>query len=146
MRVIIAGSRSIKDAKALSSIEEAVQKSGWQIDEVVSGDATGVDTAAIAWAEAKFIDYVRIPANWKKYSKAAGYKRNQKMAWYVRIIEEQFNSKGQECPEKYKAGLIAVWNGKSKGTKHMIDIAKEMGIDVFVFKTSCSQESLEDPE
>lgn len=157
MRVIIAGSRGIQDEEALRLIEEAVQKSGWQIDEVISGAADGlpwdedgrksVDTMAIEWAKANFIDYAVFPANWKKYNKAAGYKRNQKMAWYARIVEEQFNAKGQGCPEKYQAGLIAIWNHKSSGTKHMINIADEMGVQVFIWpKISCSQESSEASE
>lgn len=146
MRIIIAGSRSIQGDSALHLIDKAIKKCGWQIDEVISGDARGVDTAAIEWAKKNFIDYVIMPANWKKYSKAAGYKRNQKMAWYARIIEERFNNSTQDCPDKYKGGLIAIWDGKSSGTKHMIDIANEMGLEVEVFKTSCSQESLQDSE
>lgn len=148
MRIIIAGSRGIKGDEAVRLIDEAVKKSGWQVDEVVSGCASGVDEAAIKWAEANFIDLVKMPANWKKYNKAAGYKRNQKMAWYIRVIEEIFNIKGEECPEKYKPGLIAIWNYKSAGTRHMIDIATEMGISIFIWppKTSYSQESSEGSE
>jgi len=31
-------------------------------------------------------------------------------------------------------GLIAFWNGKSKGTKHMIDIATKDGLKVRVIR------------
>lgn len=137
MRVVIAGSRSIKGDKAIELINKAVKECGWEIDEVISGDAAGVDTAAIEWAKQNDIDYVVMPANWKKYpNKSAGYKRNQKMAWYANIAEKILRLQGledKEIPSKYRGGLIAVWNGKSKGTGHMIDIAKEMDLKVFVF-------------
>ncbi len=148
MRIIIAGSRTIKDEEAISLIDEAVKNSGWTIDEVISGDAPGVDTAAIQWAERNFIDYVRIPANWKKYNKAAGYKRNQKMAWYAQAVAKQLELQEKEVDSKYQPGLIAIWNGKSKGTGHMIDIANEAGMEVFIWppKTSSDQKSLVSPE
>ena len=51
------------------------------------------------------------PADWKKYGKSAGYVRNSEMA---------------EVAES----LIAFWDGKSRGTKNMIDIAKNKGLKV----------------
>lgn len=146
MRVIIAGCRSIKGRQAIDLIYQAVKKSGWQIDEVISGDAKGVDTAAIEWAEENAIDVVKMPANWKGRNKAAGYKRNQKMAWYANVISKHWET--DEVPDKYKPGLIAIWDWKSTGTGHMIDIATELGFKIFIWppKTSCSQESSAKPE
>lgn len=46
-----------------------------------------------------------MPADWNKYGKSAGYKRNEQMAIYA-----------DAC--------LAFWDGKSKGTKHMIGLAK----------------------
>jgi len=135
MRVVIAGSRGIKGDAAVALIEMAVKQSGWEIDEVISGDAVGVDKAAIDWAKLNDVDYVVMPANWKKYpNKSAGYKRNQKMSWYAKVTEKLLTLQGmEEIPSKYKGALIAIWNGKSKGTGHMIDIAREMGLEVFIF-------------
>ncbi len=133
MRVIIAGSRSIKGEEALKLINEAVDKSGWEIDEVISGDAAGIDTAAIEWAKANDIDYVRMPANWPKYpNKSAGYKRNQKMAWYAKVAETVLTLQGKKVDSRYQGGLLAIWKDESKGTGHMIDISTEMDLKVFV--------------
>ena len=133
MRVVIAGSRSIIGEDAVKLINKAVEDSGWEIDEVISGDAKGIDTAAIEWAKLNDVDLVRMPANWPKYpNKAAGYKRNQKMAWYAKVIEQIFTLQGKEMPKRYKGGLIAIHKGNSKGTAHMIDIAREMELEVFV--------------
>ena len=133
MRVIIAGSRSVKGDEALKLINEAVDKSGWEIDEVISGDAAGVDTAAIEWAKANDVDYVRMPANWQKYlNKSAGYKRNQKMAWYAKVAETVLALQGHKVESRYKGALIAIWKNESRGTGHMIEIAREMDLEVFI--------------
>lgn len=54
-----------------------------------------------------------------KYGKSAGYRRNVEMAKFA--IEDQ-----------NKGLLIAFWDGKSRGTKWMIDIAKRYDLDVEV--------------
>ena len=46
------------------------------------------------------------PADWDLDGKSAGFKRNVKMA-------------------EYADALVAFWDGESKGTKHMIETAKE---------------------
>jgi hypothetical protein len=113
MRTIIAGSRVITD---YSIVETAVAQSGFkdQITEVVSGTAPGVDQLGEQWARAHEIPISRFPANWQQFGKRAGYVRNSKMA-------------------ENADALIAVWDGKSKGTKHMIDTATRRGMTCFVY-------------
>jgi hypothetical protein len=60
MKIIIAGSRSMTDP---SIVDDAIRDSRFQITEVVSGGATGVDTLAEIWAEQKGIPVKRFPAN-----------------------------------------------------------------------------------
>lgn len=138
MRVIIAGSRSIVGEKAVELIEQAVQDTGWEINEVISGDAKGIDTAAIEWAKVNSIDLVRMPANWTGHpNKSAGYKRNQKMAWYASVAEKMLKLQGvsdANIPSKYKGGLIAIHKNDSRGTAHLIEIAKEMGLTTHIVK------------
>lgn len=133
MRVIIAGSRSINPEESMKLINQAVQDCGWEIDEVISGECKdGIDAAAKEWAKQNNKDFVGMPATWGKYNKAAGYKRNQKMGWYAKIVERLFELQEKECPERYLGGLIAIRKNKSSGTSHMIDIAEELGLRVFV--------------
>lgn len=131
MQVIIAGSRSLKE-QAL--IQRAVNYSNFEITEVVSGCASGIDTLAIRWADRKKIPVRRMPAAWNdltgipetqirsgkfgKYNTKAGYDRNTAMAKYV----------GEA------GGLIAIWDGVSKGTLHMIEEAKKFGLKVCVYE------------
>ena len=111
MKTIIAGSRSIN---SYAVVKKAIEESGLEITEIISGHAKGVDSWGELYAQQNNIDLVIFPANWNKYGKSAGYKRNVKMA-------------------DYADALIAVWDGVSKDTKHMIDIAKEKGLRVFIF-------------
>jgi len=112
MRIIIAGSRDITSEKI---VWEAIYQSGFFFSEIVSGMARGVDTLALEVAKKLEKPVKKFPANWNKYKKRAGYLRNVEMA-------------------KYADGLIAIWDGKSKGTKMMIDIAKKEGLEVFVYE------------
>jgi len=125
MRLIIAGSRSIID---IAHIRNAIRESGWTPTEIISGDAEGADKLAIRYAKENHIDLAIFPANWRKYGRAAGYKRNQKMAWYANL----FNRK-EDATDNLKGGLVAIWNGKSAGTKHMIDIAETNGLPTHVY-------------
>lgn len=114
MKTIIAGSRHIKDAAIVC---KAVELSKFEITEVVSGGAPGVDTAGEAIAETMGLPLKVFPAKWEIHGRAAGPIRNQQMA-------------------EYADALIAVWDGKSKGTKDMIDRASEQGLAVFVYVTN----------
>jgi hypothetical protein len=100
MKTIIAGSRSIKDFKLLAKI---IHESSFTITEILSGGAQGIDQMAIDYAKLNNLPYRIFPANWVM-GKSAGYVRNEEMA-------------------KEAEALIAIWDGESRGTKHMIETA-----------------------
>lgn len=112
MRTIIAGSRQIQD---ISFVMDAIRESGFQIDEVVSGGARGVDSLGEKWANRNSVPVRVFPADWNAHGKAAGPIRNTEMA-------------------NYADALIAIWDGESRGTSHMIRTAKSKGLKVFVHK------------
>lgn len=109
---IIAGSRSCTDIEVL---RRAIRLCGWVPDVVISGGARGVDKLGEQWAAENNVPVEQYLADWNKYGKSAGYIRNVKMA-------ENANS------------LIAIWDGESVGTRHMIDIAKKKRLHVFVYQ------------
>jgi len=115
MRVIIAGSRDITD---IAHVVQAIDESGWadEITCVISGTARGVDRLGEQWAECCDIAIERFPADWARLGKAAGHLRNAEMA-------------------EHADALIALWDGKSPGTKGMIQIATRKGLKVFVYRT-----------
>jgi hypothetical protein len=114
--VIIAGSRRFIGKSAYSLVAEAVVESGFDITEVVSGTARGIDNIGEEWARNNNVPVRQFPAQWGKYGRVAGLKRNEAMA-------------------KYSEGLIAIWDGESRGTENMINTAKVNGLQVYV-KTS----------
>jgi hypothetical protein len=111
MKVIIAGSRTCVE---ISHVEEAIKAAGFDITEAVSGTARGVDTLGERWAQLHGIPIKRIPADWPKYGKRAGFIRNGEMA-------------------KYADALIAIWDGESRGTGHMIALTENRGLKVHVY-------------
>lgn len=110
MKVIIAGSRNIID---YSYVENAIKESQFEITEVVSGTAKGVDRLGEHYAAVNDIKLTKFPAQWDLYGKSAGHRRNADMATYA-------------------DALIAIWDGKSKGTKHMIEEAGKRKLNVYL--------------
>jgi hypothetical protein len=110
MKVIIAGGRNFTDYLLLL---EGVVESGFDITSVVSGCAKGADELGELFARDMDLQIHRFPANWDKYGRAAGPIRNGEMA-------------------NVGEALLAFWDGKSSGTKNMIEQATRKGIPIYV--------------
>lgn len=116
MRTVIAGSRSITDMRELhAALAKAAVEFGIVPTVVLSGNAFGVDKMGEAWATANNIPVEVYPANWSRYGNRAGHLRNATMA--------------HQCE-----AVIAVWDGKSKGTMDMIQLAVGLGKRVFIWQ------------
>ena len=116
MKTIIAGSRSTESFGFVVLAAYGASEQGIIPSEVVSGGADGVDKFGEQYAKNCLLPVKRFPADWKRYGRAAGRQRNLQMAVYAEA-------------------LIAVWDGKSPGTRHMIETAERMGLKVFVYRT-----------
>jgi hypothetical protein len=109
MKVIIAGSRDFDDYELLRKYCDHVLQNQTEI-EIVSGTARGADQLGERYAKERGYPVKQFPADWNK-GKSAGYIRNEEMA-------------------KYGDALIAFWNGMSKGTEHMINLAKQYNLKI----------------
>lgn len=110
VRIIVAGSRGWDDYRLLNDVISTVVSMLDQPVLFISGKAkSGADDLIIRWCEENEILCMECPADWDKHGKSAGYVRNAEMA---------------EIGNR----LIVFWDGVSKGTKHMIDIAKAKNI------------------
>lgn len=119
MRVIIAGGRNFTDYEKLERECSQILFPPDEPIEIVSGCARGADELGIRFAKATKIPVKMFPANWTMYGRSAGHRRNAEMANYA----------------KEDGGmLIAFWDGKSKGTENMINLAKFQGLDTFVVR------------
>lgn len=126
LRIIIAGSRDFDDFELLWKSVEKIQRD--IVAEkfrdlsrvcIVSGTARGADKLGELYAERTGLHTYRFPADWDGIGKRAGYVRNAEMAKFA--VEDDNDGM-----------LIAFWDGKSRGTKHMIDLAKRYGLEVHV--------------
>lgn len=114
-RVIICGSREFDDydllkekcdlilsRKAADSTEKIV---------IVSGCARGADRLGEKYAEEKGYEVLRYPADWDRYGKSAGYRRNKQMAEVANACIAFFSSVAE-----------------NKGTKNMVSLARNMNL------------------
>lgn len=118
------------------------------VTEVVSGGARGVDTLAVDWAKRNKVPYIVKKADWNNlnvpgaevvidpkddspgpayryYNRRAGLQRNEEMG-------------------RYADALVAIWDGVSNGTRHMIEFMKGLGKKVYVFKVAVVKAKRED--
>lgn len=110
-RIIVAGTREFNNFEMLNEVLEGfISNMNKDSITIVSGCARGADTLGEVFAENHNINLVKFPADWQKYGKEAGFIRNTEMANYV-------------TEEGSHGILFAFWDGKSNGTKDMINKA-----------------------
>ena len=104
MKVAVIGSRGLE----ISNLEEYLPEG---VTEIISGGARGVDTSAREYAHAHGIKLTEFLPEYDKYGRAAPLKRN------ITIIE-------------HADLVLAFWDGKSKGTRFVIESCERMGVEV----------------
>jgi len=116
-KVIIAGGRDFDNWEYnncwLDKIDYYLKNKDPDKIEMVTGCAKGADQIPYFYNTWYGYSIKEFPADWNKYGKPAGYIRNKEMA-------------------EYSDALIAFWDGKSNGTKHMIDLAKKYDLNTRV--------------
>jgi len=114
MKVAIVGSRTFNDYLALKKfISDTIDIN--QIEYIVSGGAKGADFLGQNYAEELKLPIKIFEADWDKFGKSAGYIRN------VDIVKES-------------TVVFAFWDGKSRGTRHTIDLCRKHLKPVYIFK------------
>lgn len=115
IKIIIAGGRDFNDYELLerNALRLISTLPGGRDIQIVSGGAKGVDAMGERFAQENDLEVVLFPADWEKYGRAAGPKRNAQMA-------------------EYATHLLSFWNGESKGTKSMISLAKKKNLKIKV--------------
>ncbi len=88
---------------------------------IVSGGARGADALAERYAIEHDYQLEVFPADWDKYGKSAGYHRNHEMHRYI----SQYNN---------SCGCVAFWDGKSRGTAHNFQLAKEFNVPLRIVR------------
>ena len=110
-RIIIAGGRDFSDYNLLSTTMDYLLSRVNDEIIVVCGKARGADTLGELYAQERGYTVQYFPADWERYGKSAGHVRNTEMA-------------------KNADALVAFWDGSSRGTKNMIEIAQKHGLKI----------------
>jgi hypothetical protein len=112
MKTIIAGSRS---AGSYNELLKALAGIDWTPTQIISGGARGADRLGEEWARKNNVRLRRFPADWDRHGKRAGYLRNAQML-------------------QHADALVALWDGESRGTAHMIRSARKRGLKIHVHR------------
>lgn len=115
LKVIVAGGREFNDYDLASKAIMELANETFPDREVsiVSGMARGADALGVAFARNHSVQLYEFPAHWDKYGKRAGFMRNEEMGKFADV-------------------LLAFWDGKSPGSKHMIEYMKKLNKPVYV--------------
>ena len=112
MKLIVAGSRMFTDYQLLC---QTLGPQRHRITEVLHGGARGADQLGFRWALKHHIRSRCFAADWERFGKAAGVRRNHHMAQAGDI-------------------LIAFGDGRSPGTRHLIGCMQQLGKPVVVIR------------
>lgn len=123
---MIIGSRGDTDYDAFKAKCDALLADKTDI-EIVSGGCSGTDALAERYAHSHGYPLQIFPADWSRYGKRAGYARNREMHAYISTFAER--------------GVIAFWDGTSKGTAQSFALAKEFGNPIRVVRIADPQGS-----
>lgn len=114
-KVIVAGSRTFDNYPMLQDKLDSILSARKDEVEIISGGAKGADALGERYAKEKGLRLTVMRADWEKHGKKAGLLRNHDMA-------------------VYGDALVAFWDGKSRGTANMIELAKAGGLKTRVIK------------
>jgi hypothetical protein len=124
-KIIIAGGRLFDDYDFLEESVWHIMGDGKHV--IVSGGAKGADTLGELFAKSHGLKVEHHPADWYKYGRGAGFKRNLEMARSADM-------------------LVAFWDGKSKGTRGMIMDAIHEGLELHVYRYNEVEDTTEEED
>jgi hypothetical protein len=119
--IIIAGSRDFNNYEIIrKSLKNfLISKQTSDKPTIICGMARGADMLGYRLAKEFELPLKEFPAYWNSFGKQAGVIRNEEMAKYA-----QSHGNGV---------LFAFWDGRSKGTKWMIKLAKKYDLEIHIF-------------
>lgn len=122
MKVLVCGSREFNNEEFLFEVLDNIHRETIVTD-IIDGAAKGADSLGFKWAtlrrreDDRFIRTWRFPADWKKFGKAAGSRRNQQML------------------DEGKPDLVVAFPlPGSVGTWDMVNRAEKAGIEVRIYE------------
>ncbi|MEE0914567.1 MAG: SLOG family protein [Ruminococcus sp.] len=109
MKVAVVGSRNL----TINNLGDYLPK---DTTEIVSGGARGIDRCARAYAKSHNIKLTEFLPEYERYGRSAPLKRNLQIIRYADMV-------------------LAFWDGKSQGTRFVIENCKKENVPIKVFTT-----------
>ncbi len=111
MRVLVCGGRDFSDrVRLFNALDRIHRKRGVAV--IIDGAARGADSLGARWAIERGVASERHPADWARFGKSAGYRRNEAML-------------DEGAPD-----LVVAFPG-GRGTAHMVELARSKGFVVW---------------
>jgi len=110
MRLLVCGGRNYNDAESVFETLDSLVVERGPIEVLIHGNSRGADTLADDWATERKIDVISVPADWRKYGRAAGPMRNAEML-------------------RHEPDVVLAFPG-GKGTRSMVKLARAADIPV----------------
>jgi hypothetical protein len=120
MKLAVVGSRAITDEALIFNSIHSITEGVLDNLTIISGGARGVDSIAAKWAKQNNVPLIVFNADWNTFGKSAGMIRNNDII--------------RECDT-----VLAIWDGKSKGTHHSIKLGKSLNKNVVIVDYSEKQ-------
>lgn len=107
MKIAIIGSRNLR----VDNFDKYLPEN---VTEIISGGAKGIDTCAKNYAHSRNLKLTEFLPEYDKYGRGAPLKRNIQIINYADLV-------------------VAFWDGKSHGTKFVIDKCRMMNKQIKIF-------------
>lgn len=108
MKVAVIGSRGLE----IENLEKYLPK---ETTEIISGGAKGIDACARSYALSRGIKYTEFLPEYEKFGKSAPLRRNDRIIEYADVV-------------------LAFWDGKSRGTRYVIEACQKRGKAVRIYR------------
>lgn len=109
MKVCVTGSQNFTDYNLMAEVLDAILANRHPNITIISGKARGADRLGEIYAKSKGYSVLQFPAEWEKYGRNAGFKRNALMVSHADVC-------------------VIFWDGKSKVTQHMISLCEKQNV------------------
>lgn len=114
LKLAIIGSRSFNDYELLKeTLNQIIKEKRLNIGLIISGGAKGADSLAYRYSIENQIEFKLFKAEWEKYGRAAGIRRDSDII--------------NDCDL-----CIAFWDGKSRGTSHSISLCSKQNKECII--------------
>jgi hypothetical protein len=113
MKLAVVGSRNITNEELIFDSINSIANGRLDTLTIISGGARGVDSIAAIWSKQNNVPLIVFTADWKKFGRKAGIVRNNDII--------------KECDT-----VLAIWDGKSKGTYHSIKLGYSLNKNVVI--------------